>query len=103
MRGAYLRMRLCCLAEQEEQEWLRLMRETEEPAEEASPCAAASDDAHCPGAVRDLAQPADLTSHLVPAASGVWKDSPVCEKELATLHAGFGLVWQVLPGSHTVR
>ena len=52
MRVAYLSVRFCCLAEQEEQEWLQLMRETEDTAEEASPHAAAGEDAHCPGSAR---------------------------------------------------
>lgn len=54
MRVACLSTRFCCLAEQEEQEWLQLMRETEDTAEEASPGAVAGEDAHCPGSARNL-------------------------------------------------
>ena len=99
-------MRLCCLAEQEEQEWLQLIRETEETAEEASPGAGASGDAHCPVAAKDLAQPADLTSHLVPAASGVRNDSSVYEMRNrchASWFRRFHLMRHLLPGSRTVR
>ena len=43
MRFSYVPMRLRCLAEQEEQDWLQLMRETEDTAEEARPGAAAGE------------------------------------------------------------
>ncbi len=49
---------------QEEQEWLQLMKETENTAEAVSPAAATLGDAHIPGAVspgRAAADPSSLT------------------------------------------
>lgn len=64
MTGACLSTRLICLAKQEEQDWLQLMKETENTAEEASPGAAAGEYANGPVT-------ASVGRHLAPAASAV--------------------------------
>ena len=65
---------MLCLPVQEEQEWLQLMRETEDTAEEAGPARAARDDIHGPGAASaggDVAEPSSMTSQPTAPTSGL--------------------------------
>lgn len=79
---------------QEEQEWLQLMKETENIAEEVSPAAATLGDAHILGAAsqgRAAADPSSLTngSDALPSGAHESKVTSLCVTSgSAELHTG---------------